>query len=148
MQQIYKYNKADYDLNGFRKDGKLFSDTVGEWEIEFNKEFKPYCANYFLGNYSTIKLFSSCFNSIESSIFGMDGQYDLKTNFKMDEGSEKEIIYAIGQTLDEDEELFLVMDNEVSDGIVILKYKPDDDDDEVVDQIESIGVGNKITVLK
>ena len=146
MQQLYKYNKADYDLKGFKKDGKLFSDTVGEWEIEFNKEFKPHCANYLLGNYSTIKLLSSCFNSIESSVFGMDGQFDLKTNLKNDESSEKEVIYAIGQTLDEDEQLFIVMDNEVSDGIVILKYRSDDD--ETKDPIEPVNTRSKVKVLK
>ncbi len=147
QQQLYKYSKEDYDLNGFRKDGKLFSDTIGEWEIEFNKEFNPYCANYLLGNSSTIKLISSCFNSIESNEFGMDGQFDLETNLKIDEHNKKEIVYAIGQTLNEDEQLFLVMDNKVSDGIVILKYISEDDD-EIKKPTEPINTRSKVKILK
>ena len=147
MQQLYRFTQQDYDLKGFKKDGKLFSDTIGEWEIEFNKEFNPYCANYLLGNSSTIKLLSSCFSSIESSEFGIDGQFDLETNLKIDEHNKKEIVYAIGQTLNEDEQLFLVIDNEVSDGIVILKYISDDDD-EITDPIEPVNKRSKVKVLK
>lgn len=149
MQQIYKFKKADFDNNGFHKDGELFSDLIREWELEFHKEFNPLCANYILANNSTMLLLKSCFVSADNEDYGMDGELDFETNLKIETHSQRQTIYALGSELKghEDEPLYLVVDDKISDGIIILKHIPDSED-EVSDPIESIDTGIKIKVLK
>ena len=60
-----------------------------------------------------------------------NGDIDIETNIKIGKCSKRETIYAIGSRLDEDEPMFLVRDDTLVDGMVILKYVPDCDEDEV-----------------
>ena len=62
----------------------------------------------------------------------MDGEYDLDTNLKLEDRSERTTIYGIGSKLDEDEPLLLVRDNTMDDGMILLKYVPDSDEGEDV----------------
>ena len=129
MQEIYRFNKDDFEENGCKKFSReLFSDTIRGWEKEFNKKYNPFFPNYVLANNSTMKLLENCFVLNEIEDFGMDGQFDIETNLIIDKYREREITYAIGSGINEDEPLFLVIDNKVSDGIVLLKYIPDNDD--------------------
>lgn len=98
--------------------------------MEFHLEFKPYFANYIVANSSTILLLKSCFVISEKVDFGSDG-YDLDTELKIEEYSKRQTVYALGSEIKEnkDEPLFLVTDDKVSDGAVILKYISDRDDE-------------------
>ncbi len=145
MQQIYTYNKPDFDNTGYNNQGKLFSDIIREWEVEFNKEFTPYFANHLIANSSTMRLFESCFKLVENGDFGMDGQFDFETNMKIDAHNKREITYAIGTEANDDEPLYLVIDNMVSEGKVILKYISDSDG-EHNQATESITLKRKIKV--
>ncbi len=75
MQQIYKYNKEDYDDKAINKNGDLFVDFIRECEVGFNKENHPFFANYFFANNSTINLLKKCFDITEPTDFGMDGDF-------------------------------------------------------------------------
>lgn len=148
MQQIYNFNQADFDDDGFNKNGKLFSDTIKDWEVEFNKEFNPFFANHILANNSTMLLLKRCFESTENEDYGMDGEFDFETNLKIETFSQRQTIYALGSDLkgNEDEPLYLVTDDKVSNGTIILKYIPDDDN-ESPDPTEPVGAGRKMNVL-
>ncbi len=130
MQEIYKFNKNDFDENGFNKfNGKLFCAIINEWEVEFNKAFYPLVANHLFGNSPTMKLLESCFFITEPEDFGMDGQFDFETNIEIDKHNPKGVTYALGSGVNEDEPVFLIIDSKMYDGTVILKYLPDDDDE-------------------
>lgn len=136
MQEIYRFSKNDFEENGFNKfNEKLFLDVVREWETEFNKKFNPFLANHILANSSTMKLLENCFVPKETEDFGIDGQFDFETNLKIDKHNKKDIVYAIDSGVNADEPLFLIIDSKVSDGAVILKYIPDDDDENNEPQI-------------
>ena len=53
------------------------------------------------------------------------------TNLKIEEYSKRQTTYAIGSNLDQDEPMFLVIDDSMVDGMVILKYVPDSDGSEI-----------------
>lgn len=150
MQQIYNFKKADFDNNGFDKNGKLFADIIGDWESEFHQEFSPFFANHFYANHSTMKLLQNCFVSDDNEDFGRDGEYDLETNLKIEDFSKRQTTYALGSGIkeNEDEPMFLIIDDKISDGMAILKYIPDNDDGEDENPIESIDTEMKIKVLK
>lgn len=128
MHQIYNYDKACFDKNGFDQKGNIFTDLIKEWELEFYSEFKPFYANHLRGNYATITLIQSCFEAEELGHFGMDGDFDIETNIKMDGKPAKPLVYALECSIrgKEDEPLFLFEDSSISDGVVILKHITDD----------------------
>src|ERR1035437_2339652 len=96
MQEIYRFNKNDFEENGFNKlNGKLFLDIVRELETEFNKKFNPFLATHIFANSSTMKLLDNCFVQTEIEDFGIDGQFDFETNLKIDEHRKRAIVYAI-----------------------------------------------------
>ena len=110
--------------------------------MEFHKEFKPFYANTLLLNYSALQLVQSCFDTSEYKNFGMDGDYDLETNLKIDDHTKKAVVYALGSCIkeNEDEPLYLVEDTTMADGMAMLKYIPDNDgDDEVEEPSPTVG---------
>jgi hypothetical protein len=60
----------------------------------------------------------------------------------MEEHSENETTYAIGSFLDESEPLFLVIDDEMFDNQLLLKYVSDSEDevDEIVPVVQTENV--------
>lgn len=133
MQQTYKFNKSDFDDNGLDNNGKLFSDKMYNWEEEFHKEFHPFFTNHLYANNSTMLLLKSCLMSTNNEDYGMDGEYDLDTNLEIEAFSERQTIYAMGSELTDNkgEPVFLIRDDKVSDGTVVLKYIPDSDDEAI-----------------
>lgn len=133
MQQLQNFNPSDFDSNGRAKDGSLFTDLMENWEREFYSEFKPIYANYLHGNFRTLQIIQSCFDSEELERWGIDGDYDLETNIKIDDSRKKHvpIVYALGSLLKENEgePVYLVEDTTMADGVVLLKYKPENDGD-------------------
>jgi hypothetical protein len=124
----------------------FFMETMGEWEADFHKTF-PYCfANYLYGNLNTMNLIGRCFNAETNQIVGMElinGKIDLDANLEMEDYSEYQTIYAIDSNLVEenpDEPLFFIIDHDLADGVVILKYIPEDDEGEVNVPVQKISV--------
>ena len=65
----------------------------------------------------------------------INGDIDIETNIKIGKCSKRQTIYAIGSRLDEDEPMFLVRDDTLADGMVILKYVPDGDNEEAIPEL-------------
>jgi hypothetical protein len=142
MQQIQNYNRKDFDENSFNSQGKIFTDLIARWEREFHDEFKPFYANHLFGNYATMRLVKNCFSSEELMNYGMDGDYDFETNLKIDRNRAEPVVYAIGSGIpeNEDEPLFISEDTSFADGVVILKYIPENDgDDDITRPVENDG---------
>ena len=135
MEQRYKFNKWDFDENGTNtKDGVFFLDLIGEWEQDFHDRYFPFYSNYLFGNVSTMILIKNCFDFDPNEDCGMElinGKIDLDTNLKIEEYSKRQTTYAIGSNLDQDEPMFLVIDDSMVDGMAILKYVPDSDGSEI-----------------
>ena len=135
MEQLYKFNNRDYNADGTNlRDGQFFLDVVGTWEKDFHDRYYPFCSTHLLANASSMILLKNCFDLESTEDCGMDmidGEIDLDKNLEMEKYSKRATIYGIGSKLDEDEPLLLVRDDPLGDGMIMLKYVPDSDDDEV-----------------
>ena len=62
----------------------------------------------------------------------LDGEIDIDKNLAVEKHSKRTTVYAIGSTVQDnsDEPLFLVRDEDMADGMVILKYIPENDDED------------------
>jgi hypothetical protein len=134
MEKHCKFSKWKFDDNGTSSiDGSFFLDLIGDWERDFHDHFTPFFSNFLFGNMSTMILIKNCFGLEPDEDFGMElinGTIDIDTNLKIESHSKRHTAYAIGSKLNEDEPLFLVIDDNIVDGMVILKYIPDSDEDE------------------
>lgn len=80
-----------------------------------------------------MNIVNKAFNMNDDESCGMeliDGEVDIDTNLEIEKFSSTKTVYAIGSkiTENEDEPIFLVTNDGISDGIVLLKYIPDDED--------------------
>jgi len=126
MEQLYKFNYRDYNIDGTNlKDGQFFLDVIGMWEKDFHDQYFPFYSTHLLANASSMIQIKSCFDLGSNEDCGMDGEYDLDTNLKLEDYSGRTTIYGIGSRLDEDEPLLLVRDDTMVVGMILLKYVPD-----------------------
>jgi hypothetical protein len=74
----------------------------------------------------------------------IDGEIDIDTNLAIEEFSEEKTVYAIGSQFhdDEDNPLFLIKNDAISEEILVLKYVPDEEDDK--DEIVNLPVETEI----
>jgi len=134
MQETYRFNKNDFDENGFNKlNGNLILDFIKDCEKDFHKRFSLFYANNLFANYSTMKLIKLALNTKEHC--GMDAEFDFDINLKLEDSADIKTIFAIGTAGDEDEPLFLIKDNSMNDGLLILKYIKDDDTENIEPEI-------------
>lgn len=142
MEQYYKFKKWDFNENGINlKDGSFFLEVIGAWERDFHDQYSPFFSNCLFGNASTMSLIKNCFFMEPNEDCGMDlinGEIDIPTNIKIGKYSKRQTIYAIGSKIDDDEPMFLVRDDDMVDGMVILKYVPDSNDDDEVNPINPV----------
>jgi hypothetical protein len=142
----YSFTIEDYDKNGFNiHTGQLFSEFIKECEIHFHKEFIIFYADYLFANSSAMLLLKRCFVSKKNEDFGMDlidGEINLDKNLEIENYSKRKTIYAIETQYSLEEPLFLIIDDTLYDGVFILKYISDDDDNE--DNVEYDIPVNKI----
>lgn len=135
-EKTYYFAKVDYDSNGFNiKNGRLFLEYIAECENDFYNDSVIFFSNYFFANSSTMCLIKSCFNTEVNDDFGMDlieGEINLDMNLTIEKHSKRKTTYAIGSNVkgNEDEPLFLIIDEEIKDGEFILKYISDNDDND------------------
>lgn len=149
MEIIYQFDKFTFDKTGYNKqDNLLFLEKIDAWELDFHQQFIPYCASHLFANSSTMLLIarSMDFNEEDRYDMGMDlinGEIDIDTNMAIEEYSNRRTIYALGSKIEgnEDEPLHLIIDDSMSDGTAILKYIPDDDEEEemTLEPTEPIG---------
>ena len=128
LQQTYTYSKSDFDDNGFNSAKRFFLDVVRDWEEEFKKEYHVF-ANHLIANSSTMGLFKLCLMTNDNEDFGRDSEIDFETDLEIEAHSGRQTIYALGSNIEgNNNPLFLIRDNDVLDGAVILEYVIDDED--------------------
>jgi hypothetical protein len=139
MEQHYIFKKCDFDENGTNtKDGSFFLEVIGDWEMDFHDRYYPFSSNYLFSNASTMILVKNCLVLEPNDDCGMElinGNIDLDTNLKIEYKSKRQTIYAIGSKLNEDEPMFLIIDDSMVDGMVILKYIPENDNEDVSEDV-------------
>jgi len=135
MEQHYKFDWKDYNKDGDNiRDGKFFLELLAGWEADFHLRFSPLYASHLLGNSSSMSLIKRCFYFRQTEDVGMellDGEIDIDKNLAVEKHSKRTTVYAIGSAVQDnsDEPLFLVRDEDMADGMLILKYVPDNEDD-------------------
>jgi hypothetical protein len=139
MEQHYKFKHSDFNEDGINpKDGTFFLEIVREWELDFHNRFSPLFSNCIAANNSTMHLIKNCLdlgNQEDCGMDSFDGEIDLDKSLEIEKYSKRTTVFAIGSQLDLDEPMWLVIDDAMSDGMVILKYVPDSDDDEVSPEV-------------
>jgi len=133
IEKTYYVEAEAYDKNGRNLyNFEWFSDKIRSFERDFIDEFSAlFAANYLFLNRRLMKLFEQCFVIKKNETFGMElinGKIDFKTDFKIEKHSQFTTIYGVGSVADEHKPLFLIIDNDLRDDEVVLKFIPDDDD--------------------
>lgn len=126
MQRHYKFTLEEFNSNGFKTDGTFFIDFVRDCENDFRNRFPQCFPNYLTGNNSTMHLLKCCQESEINSDWGMERAEDDR-NSKLDNNSVRDRVCAINSAEDLDVPMYLVLDKEMNDGIISLKYLPDSD---------------------
>lgn len=146
IREYYKFEISDYDLEGMnRKDGSFFLETFHEMENDFHKKHPLFFPNYLYSNSRTMFLFDCCLDFTDSAHCGVDlidGKVDLDTNLLIEKYSKSETVFAMGSKLEgnEEEPIFLIIDDCMMDGSLILEYTPDEEDDMESDTIPVNGI--------
>lgn len=146
MQELYSFNLKDFDEEGVNKiNREFFIDIIKDWEEDFYKKFFPYKATHFLSSQSTMSLIDKSLDLNKNEKSGMDlidGEIDIDTNINIEKHSKYHTIYAIESGIQENEDdyeaLFLVIDDSLAEGLVLLKYISDSEDDEVEEPLPII----------
>ena len=135
MEKIILFKKTDYTPSGtYITSGKFFAEMQRDWESDFYNQFKPFYANVLEGHPAAMLRITRYWEGDEPEYdFGMDrinSEIDLDTNLAIDKFSDTKTVYAIGSQLhdDEDNPLFLVKNENLSEEILVLKYVSDDED--------------------
>ncbi len=133
-QESYKYNPYNFDSLGLKfVDRSFFTETLKEWEEDFHKKNPLYYANHLFANITTMLLIDKCIDASENERCGIDlidGNIDIDINMEMDKSSSIQRVYALGSYHDDDEPIFLIIDEKLSDGTLMLCYIPDDEEEE------------------
>jgi hypothetical protein len=128
----FPHDKFDEDAtNTFN--GEFFLDFLKACEGDFHEDFPMFFANYLMGNGSTMHLLRRSFRIEEDEYFGMEmtnGQIDYDAGLELDKFSKTKTVYAIESYEEDNKEapLFLIIDDTLKDGRLVLKYIPDDED--------------------
>lgn len=135
INKKYNFKKSDFNPDGFHisKDQYLFLDFIRECEIDFYQEYYPFFGNGLFASISTMNIIKSCSNFDDNEILGMeslDGEVDIELNLKLSNKSEFSTVFAIGSGIKEkeDEPVWFVIDDNLTDSEFVLKYVPDDED--------------------
>lgn len=143
--EIYRSDQSDYDDNGRHKVRPefLFTQFIVECEERSHQRFNPYHANALFGNANVLRLIRSCFNDTDNDLFGMegvDGNFDIDANLKIESYSSYQPVYGIGSGIDgrDDEPVFLISDNSFNNNQFALKHVPDDRSDDIIDNLPAL----------
>ncbi|NPA35685.1 MAG: hypothetical protein GXO47_02435 [Chlorobi bacterium] len=133
IQETFRFSAKNYNEEAFDiHSGKFFLELINEFELYFHTCHPTCFANYLFANSATMSLFNKALHLSPNELSGMDlidGIIDIEANIKMENFSKIKTIYAISSNIkgNEDEPLFLVINEKLADGTIILKYIPDED---------------------
>ena len=144
LQEMYRFQENDFYKTGQNaKTELLFTELINQFEMEFNKKY-PFCVpNYLFANYSVMQIIKTCTMNHDASPeetnydiedYGMDlldqnMEVNFDINLKVDKKSSRHLVYAISSSKDEEEPLFLIIDENVYPNTLVLKYITDENDD-------------------
>ncbi len=137
IEEVYRFDDSDYDENGFhKKTGELLIEIIKEWETDFHSKNSPCFTNYLFTNRMFMILLANCHELEEEEDFGVElinGEINMEESYKFYHNSKYLTVYAIGSCVAENKEepIGLIIDEEMTDGVAILKYIPDDKGDDV-----------------
>lgn len=132
FEEKYYFIRKDYNKDGFNiNTGVFFLDYIGDCENDFYHKYHFKCANCLFANVSTMYLIKCCLYTDEDDDFGMDlieGKINLDANLEIEKHSKRKTTYAIGSKVkgNEEEPLFLIIDESLADGEFVLKYIDED----------------------
>ena len=151
MEKIIQFRKAEYTNDGIHSSsGKFIMEQQTDWEKEFHSQFNPYYANVIEGHPSAMLRLTRYMASEDddsNTDFGMElinGEIDIDTNLAIEKFGKLQTVYAIGSQFhdDEDNPLFLIKNDKLSENILVLKYVSDDDNENETENtpvVEKIG---------
>ena len=150
MERIIPFKKTDFSNDGTHiLSDKFIYDLQRDWEESFHNQFNPFFANVLEGHPLAMKRLTIYMEGGSESDydFGMeliDGEIDIDTNLAIEKFSEEKTVYAIGSQFhnDEDNPLFLIKNDNLSEDILVLKYVPESDGEE---EMKNIPVTDQIT---
>ena len=152
VEQHYKFNGTNFNEHGMSTvRDEFFLDLIKKWEDDFHDRYSPFFANYLFANASTMILANQCLVTEPNEDLGMElinEEIDLDTNLKIENYSKRLTIYALGSNHDLDEPLFFIRDDGMADGMVILKYVPEHDEDDLGPDIPVEGEKIKVSLTK
>jgi len=142
MELIVPFKKSDFSDDGtFLPSGKFIMELQRDWEESFHNKFNPMYANTIEGHPAAMLRLTKYMESGEETEydFGMDlidGEVDMDTNMEIEKFSKYQTVYAIGSQFhdNEDEPLFLIKDDRLGEEILVLKYVPDEEGDQDVNE--------------
>jgi hypothetical protein len=133
LQQTYTFTPADYNCEGINcHDRSFFLQTIKDWELDFHRKH-PHCfADHLFANNNTMKLIHNSLGLDSTQECGMeliDGEVNMEAHMEMETYSSVQTIYALGSEIPEnlEEPLLLIIDHNLPDGAVQLKYIPEND---------------------
>ena len=132
-----------------KTDRSFFLETINEWEQDFHEKNPLYYANHLFANYTFMKVLDRCMdfgNDEQCGVDLIDGKVDLDTSLEISKKSPVQTIFALGAFHDDDEALFLMIDDKLDNGTVLLSYLPEDDEDD--NDTEDVNVPDKFRVKK
>jgi hypothetical protein len=151
LKETYRFSNADFSFNGRREsDGLTFREVVKGYERDFHTRHPKHYALFLFANLRTMSLLQRSCDADSRLIYGMDlvdGEFDPTTNLNIEDagvGSSKIVVYGIDSAympLDKNgfpqidgqkriNPLTLLIDAQLPDGVLQLKYADDSDDDD------------------
>jgi hypothetical protein len=143
FERIFRIDLQRFDESGCSAEGDYLPDLLEMFEREFHSYFRPVIANYLFASAATLQALRRSYETEEHEYFGMElinGVIDFEASLEMDKYSQTQTVYAIGSSVStgEEEPLYLIIDDTLTDGTMILRYLPDEDDDDSLPQPESV----------
>ena len=143
MEMIVAFRKSDYSDDGTHLlSDRFIMEVQRDWEESFHNKFNPLYANTIEGHPSAMIRLTKYMDAGEDTgyDFGMDlidGEIDIDTNLEIEKFSKLKTVYAIGSMLQdkEDDPIFLVKNDSLGEEILVIKYTPDDDGDNEIENI-------------
>ena len=150
IKETYHFLPRDFDINGKRvSDGNHFREILKEFECDFHARHSNYYALFLFANTQTMLLLSRSCNAKENMIYGMDligvdSDFEPNINHLIEEASNRKniVVYGIDSAfmlpdkngipkIDEEKMIYpltLLIDNNMKDGMLYLKYLDDDNE--------------------
>jgi len=155
LEKEYKYNGKAFQIDGFDYENEYsFFLLIESCQSEFSEEYPQTPANYLHMNFDGMQLIKKCFanngEDLSNEIYGQefvveDMDKNFEINQKMDDASNKTLVYAISTEFEPDEPLCLIIDNSIADNRLVLKYISDSDDDNRVEITNPDGLVSAIS---